>query len=223
MTDLTDGVAARLAAICLDDKGRLASYDIWDTAARAALLVDLVRAGRLADEPDSITVDPSPTGFPPADRLLAAMEVEPERPLTWWIDHGGVHLADVAEACVRAGRWTAKRRLLGPRYDVPTAQAVEDARLYDRRPDGMPPDTAAVAVLGMACGAWRRGPEFVTEEELARPDRCGGSARRPPRTWSGPTSTSSARPAPPTAECPRTSEGSRPPAVVLSGCGGAGP
>ncbi len=165
--DLSDGVAARLAAICLDDEGRLADYDIWDTAARAALLVDLARAGRLADDTDTITVDPSPTGFPPADRLLAAMEVEPERPLTWWSDHGGVRLEDVAEGCVQAGRWTSQRRLLGRRYSVPTEQAFGDWGLDERRPEDMAPDTAAVAVLGMASGAWRRRPEPVSDRALA--------------------------------------------------------
>ena len=168
--DLSNGVAARLAAVCLDDDGRLRDFDIWDTATRAALIVDLVRAGRLADDTDSITVDLSPTGFPPADRLLAAMEVEPERPLTWWSDHGGVRLDDVAEACVQAGRWTVERRLLGRRYEVAGAgagaQTIEDRSLDGRRPDDMSPETAAVAVLGMACGAWRHRPEPVSEGDL---------------------------------------------------------
>jgi hypothetical protein len=95
------------------------------------------------------------------------MEVEPERPLTWWIDHGGVRLEDVAEGCVQAGRWTARRRLLGRRYSVPTEQAIADRGLDERRPDDMPPDTAAVAVLGMACGARRRRPVPVSDRELA--------------------------------------------------------
>jgi len=79
--DLSTGVAVRLAAICLTDDGRLRQFDIWDTAARGALLVDLTRAGRLVDEADSIAIDVTPTGFAPADRLLAAMQVEPERAL----------------------------------------------------------------------------------------------------------------------------------------------
>lgn len=164
---MSDGIAARLAAICLDDRGRLRQYDIWDTAARAALLVDLVRARRLAEDADSISVDTSPTGFPPADRLLAAMAVEPERPLAWWVDHGVVGLEDVAEACVQAGRWTVQRRLLGRRYGVPSEQAVADRGLDEGPSADMSPDTAAVAVLALACGAWRRRPEPVTEDELA--------------------------------------------------------
>jgi hypothetical protein len=165
--DLSDGVAARLAAVCLDDEGRLREYDIWDTAARGALLVDLVRADRLADDPDSISVDPTPTGFAPADRLLAAMEVEPERPLTWWIEHGVVRLEDVAEACVQFGRWTVEHRLLGRRYDI----VAPEQSIADREPDeslaaDLPPETAAVAVLATACGARRRRPEPVSDADL---------------------------------------------------------
>jgi hypothetical protein len=159
--DLSDGVAARLAAVCLDDEGRLREYDIWDTATRGALLVDLVRAGRLTDEPDSIGVDPTPTGFAPADRLLAAMEVEPERPLTWWIDHGGVRLDDVADACVEAGRWTVDHRLMGRRFEVLARE------LNERGSSDMEPETAVVAVLATASGARGHRPEPVPDAELA--------------------------------------------------------
>jgi hypothetical protein len=165
--DLSDGVAAQLAAVCLDDEGRLRDFDIWDTAARGALMVDLVRAGRLAENADSIAVDLTPTGFPPADRILAAMEVEPERPLTWWIDHGGVRLDDIAEACVAAGRWTVERRLLGRRYEVAGTQAIADSGLEEGPLDDVQPDTAAIAVLGRACGAWRHRPESIPESDLA--------------------------------------------------------
>jgi hypothetical protein len=132
-----------------------------DTAARSALLVDLVRAGRLTDEPDSIGVDPAPTGFAPADRLLAAMEVEPERPLPWWIDHGGVRLDDVADACVEAGRWTVDRRLLGRRFEV-VASGLDESG-----PDDKAPETAVVAVLATASGARGHRPEPVSDVDLA--------------------------------------------------------
>ena len=156
--DMTDGVAARLAAVCVDRRGRLRRFDIWDAAARGAVLVDLVLAGRLVDEPDRVTVDPLPTGFPPADRFLAATEVEAGAAMTWWVDHAPVRMRDVAVACVAAGRWTARRTLLGTRYAVP-AQA---------RP-GSPDDpvAAAVEVLATACGARGRPPQPVDEQDLA--------------------------------------------------------
>ncbi|HET6392567.1 MAG TPA: GPP34 family phosphoprotein [Blastococcus sp.] len=165
--DLSTGVAVRLAATCLTDDGRLREFDIWDTAARGALLVDLARAGRLVDEADSIAIDVTPTGFAPADRLLAAMEVEPERPLVWWLDHGGVRMEDVADAAVGAGRWDVRRALLGRRYDDLRPVDVHDPAEGRRPDDGLPPDDAAVTALATACGAWGRRPEEAAEEDLA--------------------------------------------------------
>lgn len=165
--DLSTGVAVRVAAICLTDDGRLREFDIWDTAARGALLVDLARAGRLVDETDSIAIDVTRTGFVPADRLLAAMQVEPERPLNWWLDRGGVRMEDVADAAVEAGRWTVRRTLLGRRYDA-VHPLGPHAAVEERGPDGgVPPDAAAVTALATACGAWGRRPEAASEEDLA--------------------------------------------------------
>jgi hypothetical protein len=163
--DLSTGVAVRLAAVCLTDDGRLREFDIWDTAARGALLVDLARAGRLVHETDSIAIDVAPTGFPPADRLLAAIEVEPERPLAFWLDMGGVRMEDVADAAVEAGRWTVRRALLGRRYqDLHPADVHDPADGWG--PDDVLPEAAAVAVLATACGAWGRRPEEPAEEDL---------------------------------------------------------
>jgi hypothetical protein len=157
--DLADGVAARLASLCLDDSGRLAHFSLWDVAARGALLVDLARTGRLTQDDDSVLVDGTPTGFEPADRLLAAMQVEPEQTLDWWMDHGGVRMRDLAEANVAAGRWLVRRRLLRRRFTVtsPVDGAADRAG---------PPDAAAVMVLATACGALRRRPEPVLDDEL---------------------------------------------------------
>ena len=71
-TDLTGGVAVRTSALCLSADGSLGTFSLWDDAARGALLLDLALAGRLESLEDSIVVDAEPTGFPPADALLAA-------------------------------------------------------------------------------------------------------------------------------------------------------
>jgi hypothetical protein len=155
---LVDGITVRLAALCLDDKGRLQDFDLWDVAARGALLVDLTRAGRLTDEPDGVVIDGTPTGFGPADRLLAAITVEPEQSLDWWMEHGGVGMREVAEACVAAGRWTESRSFLGPRY-------ADLTPLADTELDPQHADTAAVLALATACGAMGP-PEEVGEEQL---------------------------------------------------------
>ncbi|MBN1092548.1 hypothetical protein JKP75_08230 [Blastococcus sp. TML/M2B] len=154
--DLADGVAVGLAARCLRERGRLRSFDIWDTAARGALLVDLVRAGRVVEQADAIEVQVAPTGFPPADRLLAAMEVEPQQPLTWWVDHGGVGMSDVADAAVTAHRWTVRRTLLGRRYAVGTPASHGE------------PESAVLDALATACGAAGRRPAEVDRRDLER-------------------------------------------------------
>jgi hypothetical protein len=157
--ELADGVAARLASLCLDDRGRLAHFRLWDTAARGALLVDLARTGRLTQDDDSVQVDGTSTGFAPADRLLAAMQVEPEQSLDWWMDHGGVGMRDLAEANVTSGRWLVRRRLLRRRF---TRTSPVDGEVNR----GGTPDAAAVMVLATACGALLRPPEPVLDAEL---------------------------------------------------------
>jgi hypothetical protein len=153
-TDLSRGVAVRLSALCLDDRGRLRDYTLWDMAVRGALLVDLALAGRVSAEEDSVVVDATATGFRPADALLAPIAVEPERPLDWWLDNGAVDLADVVADNVAAGRWTVRRRLLGRRYAVRDGgTAAADAAQDPRGPcDGWDPATAAVVAIADSAG-----------------------------------------------------------------------
>jgi hypothetical protein len=168
--DLGAGVAVRFASLCLDRRGRLRDFAIWDTGARGALLVDLAFAGRLAHTEDSVTVDERPTGFAPADRLLAAVAVERERDLDWWLDHGGVGMADLAEANVAAGRWTVGRRLLRRCYaETDAAGAERDRGLDPRRPEPeWTPATAAVMAVALAAGAVEPPPDPPDEALLER-------------------------------------------------------
>ena len=167
--DLGAGVAVRFSSLCLDRGGRLRDFAIWDTGARGALLIDLAFAGRLVHTEESVTVDERPTGFPPADRLLAAVAVEPERDLDWWLDHGGVGMPDLAEANVAAGRWTVRRRLLGRRYAETDPATVErDRARHPRRPEpGWTPATAAVMAIALATGAVEPPPDPPDEVLLA--------------------------------------------------------
>jgi hypothetical protein len=166
---LASGVAVRFSSLCLDAGGRLRDHAIWDTGARGALLVDLAFAARLAQTEDSVTLDERPTGFPPADRLLAAIAVEPERDLDWWLDHGGVGMPDLAEANVAAGRWTVGRRLLVRRYtEADPATVAGDRALDPRRPEpDWTPETAAVMAIALATGALEPPPDPPDEALLA--------------------------------------------------------
>jgi hypothetical protein len=165
---MEEGVTVRVAALCLDDDGRLQDFFIWDTATRAALLVDLVLAGRVVETEDSVTVDATPTGFLPADALLGAMTVEPERSLDWWIQSGGVRLGDVADALVATGRWTEHRHLLGRRFaDRQAEQTAEDRRRVLGAPDPTwSPETAAVVAVSTAAGEPGHRPQAPDEEVL---------------------------------------------------------
>jgi hypothetical protein len=167
--DLASGVAVHFSSLCLGADGRLRDYAIWDAGARGALLVDLAFAARLAQTEDSVTVDERPTGFRPADRLLAAIAVEPERDLDWWLDHGGVGMPDLVEANVSAGRWSVGRRLLVRRYtDVDPAAAVQDRARDPRRPEpDWTPETAAVMAIALASGAVEPPPDPPDEALLA--------------------------------------------------------
>jgi len=152
--DLTSGVAVRLSAFCLTDSGKLRRYDIWDVAVRGALLVDLALAGRVTQEDDSVVVDPTPTGFAPADALLTPITVEPERPLDWWMDRGGVDLGDLVRDNVLSGRWRRLWTALGRRYTqvegAHSADAAEMARTAETAT--WDPATAAVAAIGDTSG-----------------------------------------------------------------------
>jgi hypothetical protein len=152
--DLTRGVAVRLSAFCLTDSGKLRSYDLWDVAVRGALLVDLALTGRVTHEADSVVIDPTPTGFAPADALLTPIVVEPERPLDWWMDRGAVCLDDLVRDNVASGRWRRHWTLLGRRYTEELGSRSADAAELTSAPEtaAWDPATAAVAVIGDTSG-----------------------------------------------------------------------
>jgi hypothetical protein len=141
--DLSSGVAVRVAALCRDHRGRLSDKLLHDDAARGALALDLALAGRLEMTEDAVVVDMTPTGFAPADRLLAAIGVEPERSLDGWLEERRIGLADLAPELVASGRWQLERRVLpGRRYlDV---EPGDTARDLARLPADWSPDWSAV-------------------------------------------------------------------------------
>jgi hypothetical protein len=149
-----DAVAVRVAALCLDANGRLSDRLVCGPAIRGGLLLDLALAGRVEQTEDSVVIDPEPIGFEPADRLLAAIEVEPERSLDGWLDERRLGPREVAEAAVAAGRWTERRGVLGltRRY----VDGRPDRTSADRRrdpiwdPAGWTPADACVCAIGAA-------------------------------------------------------------------------
>lgn len=153
---LSTGVAVRLSGLCLDSRGRVSARFLHSDAVRGGLFVDLALAGRIESEDDSIVLDERPTGFDPADRLLAAVAAEPERSLDDWLGEHRLGLRDVAAANVASGRWRALGGLpLGRRRFADTAPAVTATDLARRSTspvEGCTPQDAAVTALAMAAG-----------------------------------------------------------------------
>ncbi len=123
--------------------------------------MDLALSFRMTSADDSIVVDGTPTGFAPADRLLAAITAEAERPLDGWLDERRIGLRDVAEANVACGRWERRPGLLGlrPRY---TDRHIEQTECdLSRSASDWPADAsqedACVTVIAAVSGLLDRG------------------------------------------------------------------
>jgi hypothetical protein len=147
-------VAVRVAALCLDANGRLSDRLVCGPAIRGGLLLDLALAGRVEQTEDSIVIDGEPIGFEPADRLLAAIEVEPERSLDGWLDERRLGPREVAAAAVAAGHWTERRGVLGlaRRYvdGMPVRTTADRRRDPGDDPAGWSPADACVCAVGAA-------------------------------------------------------------------------
>jgi hypothetical protein len=153
--DLGDGVAVRVAALCLDTHGRLSGKLLCGTAVRGGLLLDLALAARVESTEDSVVVDPTPAGFTPADRLLAAISVERERSLDGWLDEERIGLRDVATANVSSGRWGSRRGPFGLGRRYADLRPDETSRDLGRQPVGDAGDwsPADACVTAIACAS----------------------------------------------------------------------
>lgn len=164
MTDWDDSVSMRLAALALD-RGRLTDDLVTALAVRGTLLVDLALRDRVRDTEDAVEFDDPPTGFAPADRLLA----DGAASLTDLLRAGPVDQRDLAAEHLRRGSWTVRRKLLGTRYtDARADRTHADERLLEspRAEPWTPPDAALAAVgstLGLLTGPRERAGEDLLE------------------------------------------------------------
>jgi hypothetical protein len=162
--DWDDSVSMRLAALALDE-GRLTDDLVTALAVRGTLLVDLALRGRVRDTEEAVEFDDPPTGFPPADRLLA----EGAESLTDLLRHGPVDQGDLAAEHLRRGSWTVRRRLLGTRYDDSRADrtAADERALEEPQRSGWTPEDAALAAVAGTLGLLATPRERAGEELLA--------------------------------------------------------
>lgn len=162
--DWDDSVSMRLAALALD-RGRLTDDLVTALAVRGTLLVDLALRGRVRDTEDAVEFDDPPSGFAPADRLLA----EGADSLTDLLRGGPVDQEDLAAEHLRRGSWTVRRRLLGTRYvDCRADRTAADEQVLEepRRREWTPEDAALAAVAG-TLGLLATPQERAGEELLA--------------------------------------------------------
>lgn len=145
-----------MAALCVDGKGRLNERLVASAAVRAGLLVDLGLAGRVESTDDSILIDSTPTGFAPADLLLAAIAVEPERSLDEWLDEGRIGLRQVADAAVGSGRWERLARPFPGRARFVVGEHAQTEADRRRDPsagtDDWSAEDAAVTAIALVAG-----------------------------------------------------------------------
>ncbi len=167
--DWDDSVSLRLAALALDG-GRLTDDLVTALAVRGTLLVDLALRGRVRETEDAVEFDDPPTGFPPADRLLAE-----SASLTDLLRGGGVDQHDLAAEHLRRGSWTARRRLLGTRYvdhRADRTRADEQALEEPARKQWTPQDASLAAIAGtlglLATPRERAGEGLLAHTEPVR-------------------------------------------------------
>ena len=156
-------MAMRLACLALD-KGRLTDDRVTPLAIRGALLVDLTLRGRLTETADAVEVDPRPSGFASADKLVAGGAPS----LTELITHGPVDQYDLAAEHLRRGSSTLKRRSLFRRYidhqEERTRRGEQAVKSRSAR-EWTPPDAALTAIAGVL-GLLPTGRTLSTESLL---------------------------------------------------------
>lgn len=159
-----DSVALRLACLALD-RGRLTDDLVTALAVRGALLVDLALRERVAETEDAVEFDPRPSGFPPADRLLA-VDIPS---LTDLLRRGAVDQEDLAAEHLRRGSWTATRRWFLLRYvdHRPDRTRADEQALAAPADREWTPADAAVAAIGSALGLLATPRALPDEEVLA--------------------------------------------------------
>jgi hypothetical protein len=170
--------ATRLVRLCLHPDGTLPRSPLLASTARAALLADLALHEALTSTADGLGLDTTPTGFIPADNLLAAVAAEPDKSMEWWLRRGTDAVRDIVADLLATGVWTRRLTGVSRRYrDTDPAGVKTDAVGVHDILDGATADRPSTAVLAALVGVVgtdeQPGGQHSTDSELAA---CGAAS-----------------------------------------------
>lgn len=164
-------VAERIAGLCLDDSGHLSDNAYLQMAVRGGLLVDLALAQRLFESEDSVGLETTPIGWPPADRALIELGYD-DLPLDGWLESSHLGLPDLAAALVTDGAWQSARRhawRVTPRYAVlDRAQRTRDGAMLRGVESPETAEDAALLSITTAAGLPGRKSSASIDDLLVR-------------------------------------------------------
>lgn len=105
MPVLRNSLQLQVSSLLLDEDGGLTQRIQAGRTLRAAILLDLVAAGALRNDADSIEIVPSADVLPLAARMLHDMSKRPDENLVWWAHHDHISVKDAAQEMVDLGLW----------------------------------------------------------------------------------------------------------------------
>jgi hypothetical protein len=109
----SESTQLQVATLLIDGQGRLTQRIQAGRTLRAAILVDLVAAGALRNETDSIEIVEVNDLLPLGRRMRHDMAANPDKSPIWWAHHEHISVKDAAEEMVDLGVWRRHEADLG--------------------------------------------------------------------------------------------------------------
>lgn len=171
MPDLQNSIQLQVSSLLIDDEGRLTQRVQAGRTVRAAILADLVAAGALRNDADSIDIVQTTDLLPLAARLLQDMTDRPDEDLIWWAHHDHISVKDAAQEMVHLGLWQKHGADLGLEHRYSWRDDAGKAAGALRTTVGSSYDdadhTLVAPNLALVGGLWRR-PPWLPDEDVVQ-------------------------------------------------------
>jgi len=169
---LRDLATTRLAALCLNRRGRPRGLTFDDYMLRSALIVDLALCGALDQTEDAVELDHARAAAAGLGDVAAQAD-EGDTGLQWWLDWGRLGFDQWAGGLVTAGVWRLRpwspwrplRSYLDDERDRTEADRVSGrspVRDGDRSPQGLA--VLAIGAVGGLFGPVHEPPPWVLSD-----------------------------------------------------------